>query len=327
MVYSLPHWFPPLLAFCVSMIGLQLLVRLRLGLDHPNARSLHEIPVPRTGGIALLAGAFAGWAMYPVAPPVMAGAGLLLALSFVDDIRGVHAFTRLILHFAVAVVCVGTQLWSEIGLVGILVATFAVVWGANLYNFMDGADGLAGGMTLIGFAFYGLAALAGGEFAMANLSFSIAAASGAFLLLNFHPAKLFMGDAGSVPLGFIAGTIGLWGWQRGIWALWFPFLVFSPFVMDASVTLVKRAFRRESIWQAHREHCYQRLVLMGWGHRKLALWAYGLMLLAGFAAYWGLGLGIMEQVGLIAISATIYGLLMISIDRRWTRHLLNDGRC
>jgi hypothetical protein len=96
-----------------------------------------------------------------------------------------------------------------------------------------------------------------------------------FLLLNFSPARVFMGDAGSVPLGFLAGGIGIAGWRTVSWPAWFPLLVFSPFVVDASVTLARRMFmRRERFWHPHREHYYQRLVRMGWSHRRLALTEY-----------------------------------------------------
>jgi UDP-N-acetylmuramyl pentapeptide phosphotransferase/UDP-N-acetylglucosamine-1-phosphate transferase len=93
-------------------------------------------------------------------------------------------------------------------------------------------------------------------------------AAAVFLKANFHPARIFLGDVGSVPLGFLAGALGALGVYRDLVPVWFPFVVFAPFFVDATVTLLRRMLRGERFWQAHREHYYQRLVQMGWGHRR-----------------------------------------------------------
>ncbi len=160
----------------------------------------------------------------------------------------------------------------------LLLGTLAVVWMTNLYNFMDGADGLAGGMAAIGFGALALAALLGGAPELAAFCAAIAAVALAFLRFNFPPAQIFMGDTGSIPLGFLAATLGIFGMQQNLWPWPFPLLVFLPFIADASVTLFRRALRGEKIWQAHRSHYYQRVVLLGASHRQLALVAYVLML-------------------------------------------------
>jgi UDP-N-acetylmuramyl pentapeptide phosphotransferase/UDP-N-acetylglucosamine-1-phosphate transferase len=149
------------------------------------------------------------------------------------------------------------------------------------------------------------------------LNFSIGAAALGFLYYNFYPAKVFMGDAGSIPLGFLAAAMGLWGWQQTHCPGWFPPLVFSPFVVDASVTLLKRALRGEKIWLAHREHYYQRLVQLGWGHRSVALIFYTLMFASGVSAVYSLHQS-REFVLLLVLSwAGIYALLMLMVDNRW----------
>src|SRR5262249_53435950 len=156
------------------------------------------------------------------------------------------------------------------GLWAVLAAGVATAWMINLYNFMDGSDGLAGGMAAIGFGCYGIAALAGGDYLCATINLVVAASALGFLCFNFSPARLFMGDVGSVSLGFLAAVLDVVGWLRGDWPVWFGIVVFSPFIVDATVTLFKRALRGARVWEAHREHYYQRLVQSGWGHRKTA---------------------------------------------------------
>jgi UDP-N-acetylmuramyl pentapeptide phosphotransferase/UDP-N-acetylglucosamine-1-phosphate transferase len=277
-----PAAWAPLTAFAAALFAIWWLARGRLAarlLDHPNPRSLHEAPVPRSGGLGLHAGAFLAIGIIAPRLPIALWIALavLLLVSFVEDLHGIPALWRLVLHLAVSVLFSIAVLAAEHGALTIVVAALAIAWMANLYNFMDGSDGLAGGMAMLGFGFYGAAAwLAGStEFALVNLS--IAAAAAAFLVFNFHPARIFMGDAGSVPLGFLAAALGVIGWLQQDWTWWFPPLVFSPFIVDASVTLARRLLRRDKVWQAHRDHYYQRLVRLGWGHRKTALAEYAAM--------------------------------------------------
>jgi UDP-N-acetylmuramyl pentapeptide phosphotransferase/UDP-N-acetylglucosamine-1-phosphate transferase len=267
-----------------------------------------------------MAGVSAGWFVAQaswswVVMPML----FLSAVSFLDDLRGLSMVWRFLAHFVAAGVFVGLYISSGVGFVGAAIVALAIVWVTNLYNFMDGSDGLAGGMTLFGFFFYGVAAWLQGDVAFAGLNWSVAAASLAFLLFNFHPARIFMGDAGSIPLGFLAAAFGLLGWHAGYWPMWFPVLVFSPFILDASVTLVKRLLRGENIWQAHREHYYQRLVRLGWGHRRTALVGYVLMVLVGGSATWVIGLGSHVQLAFGIGWGALYLLAMWLVDAKWLR--------
>ncbi len=295
----------------------------RAVLDYPSPRSLHTVPVPRTGGLAILAGTISGWLLLPLATflsfliPVV----FLLIISFIDDLLEISVVWRLMSHFVAA----GFFCWVALpSLGGYWITGFvivSVVWVINLYNFMDGADGLATGMTLFGFSVYGLAAWLAGGHNFALLNFSLAFAALAFLPFNFFPAKVFMGDAGSIPLGFLAAAMGLVGWQRDYWPLWFPLLVFSPFIVDATVTLLKRVGRRELIWQPHREHYYQRLVQMGYGHRNTALLAYGLMMAIDVSALWGTTRTDREPWLLLALWVGVYFIVMRRVDLKWQRYL------
>lgn len=295
-------------------------------LDQPNERSLHVTPTPRTGGVGVMAGLLAGGALVALGglgsvPLVaaLAGAGGLALVGLADDRFGLSARLRLLAQLPVAGAylallgpAAGGLEWLALGL--------GLVWMGNLYNFMDGSDGLAGGMALFGFSAFAVAAAVAGQVGLALVCAGVAAAAAGFLVFNFHPARIFMGDAGSVPLGFLAGALGLAGREGGAWPLWFPLLVFAPFILDATVTLLRRALRGERIWQAHRTHYYQRLVQMGLGHRRTALLAYALMAGAGVTGVLALPLGFSLQCVIITMCVFLHLVLGYWIDSAWRRH-------
>lgn len=308
-------------SFLLTLIGLVVLLKTRLrylAIDKPNERSLHTQVIPRTGGLAIMAGVLVTWLFIGVSFEWLLLPAALIAVSLIDDIRGLKARWRFLAQIIVCAAFLAIHP-QNVALWVMPLLLLAMVWMVNLYNFMDGSDGLAGGMALFGFGAYAAAAYLAGNAELASLCTIIAAANLAFLIFNFHPAKIFMGDAGSIPLGFLAAAIGLSGWQQGVWPSWFSMLVFSPFIVDASVTLLKRILRREKIWQAHRSHYYQRLVQMGWGHRKTALMEYGVMLAAGMSGVLALTYSGWPTVAVIAIWCLFYPVVMIVIDRAWVR--------
>ena len=314
----------PLTAFAAALFTVWWLAKGRIStliLDHPNPRSLHDSPIPRTGGLGLHAGLFLAIGL--IAPSLPAALwialGALLLVSFLDDARGIPAIWRLAAHLTVSGLFAAAVLLPDHGPLAIAVAALAIAWMANLYNFMDGSDGLAGGMALIGFSCYGAAAWFAGSTEFALVNFSIAAAAAGFLVFNFYPARIFMGDAGAVPLGFLAAALGFVGCLQRDWTWWYPLLVFSPFIVDASVTLALRLARRDKVWQAHREHYYQRLVRMGWGHRRTAFFEYALMLACGAAALAALTVTPAAQVAVLAAVAAAYSVLIGLIERSWRR--------
>ncbi len=314
----------PLTAFTASLLTVWWLTRSRLArlvLDHPNERSLHQAPVPRTGGLGILAGTLLAWAVAtPGLPPVFWTALLLVAtVSIVDDLRGLPAAARLAVHLIAAGLVSADLLFDRFGFPAVVLSTLAIAWMANLYNFMDGSDGLAGGMAAFGFTSYGAAAWLAGGNDFAILSLSIAAAAVAFLIFNFHPARIFMGDAGAIPLGYIAAALGLIGWVRGYWPWWFPPLVFSAFIVDASVTLARRLLRRERVWEPHRDHYYQRLVQLGWGHRRTALAEYAVMLACGVLGLSVLHSGLLVQLAAVVLAIALYLVLIGAIELAWRR--------
>jgi len=299
-------------------------------LDHPNERSLHTRPTPRSGGVAILAAVllvspfWIYWVGVPASVLWMAvGAAVVAVLSYADDRHGLPVGMRLIGHgVGASLVVAGGLVLPEMPLPGLSGSGFGVlasflflIWMTNLYNFMDGMDGFAGGMTVIGFGTFAILGALAGNTPFAGLSLIVAAAAGGFLVFNFPPARIFMGDTGSATLGLLAGGLSLWGSRDGILPFGVALLVFSPFIADASVTLSRRLLRRERVWQAHKTHYYQRLVQLGWGHRKTVLCEYALMLACSLSAIWAVSLGKTGQLGMILFWCALYVALMAVIAR------------
>lgn len=310
-----------------------LTARWQWAMDEPNERSLHGRPVPRSGGLGILLAIVVTGMAAPLISPgfnwpwhesLLAVA--LGAISFIDDKRGLSASFRLVAQLAGALVyAFFVAFESKIGHVPwpawILYAglLFAIVGMSNFYNFMDGANGLAGSMALVGFGAFAIA-LTPSHADMAALCLTLSGAALGFLAFNLR-GRIFMGDCGSVPLGALAACIGFTGWLFGVWSLGFPLLVFAPFIVDATITLLKRLFRGEKVWLAHREHYYQRVIRMGASHTQLAVGEISLMLICSGSA---LTLNRWSVAGQVAIFATIGLLLilvMVLIDKRWQHHL------
>jgi UDP-N-acetylmuramyl pentapeptide phosphotransferase/UDP-N-acetylglucosamine-1-phosphate transferase len=318
----IPLMVGPLLALLASVVTLQLLLSPRLhalALDLPNARSLHVRPTPRTGGLAILVGLAVGTcAGMQLGRPASIGLiGLSLgALSFFDDRRGLPVRVRLAAQLAAALtasfVIDGSWAWPLQ-----VLAVLSTVWMTNLYNFMDGSDGLAGGMGALGMGTLALSAGLQGDVELALPCACLTAGCVGFLTRNYPPASIFMGDAGSTSLGFCAAALSLYGVATGAWDLWFPGLVFAPFTVDASFTLLKRLLRGERVWEAHREHYYQRLIRSGFAHvQVLRLYA---LLMVGTSSSALVARNASPTVGWSLLTGWVltFAALMRIVDKRW----------
>jgi UDP-N-acetylmuramyl pentapeptide phosphotransferase/UDP-N-acetylglucosamine-1-phosphate transferase len=342
VVFSLSLWLTSRLSSPAA--------RLRL-LDHPNERSLHATPIPRTGGLAILASLTAGL-LLELSRALLAGAQapfqtgqsgwilmmllLIVAVSLWDDWLELPVGVRFVVHgIAAAGVVLGAGLTIDavvvprlpalmLGWLSVPLTTLCLMWMTNLYNFMDGMDGFAGGMTVMGFGFLGYLAWAGGDTFVAVLSLLTVGATAGFLIYNRPPARIFMGDAGSTLLGFLAGTLAVLEIHRGLFDFWVPVLIFSPFIVDATTTLFRRLFRGEKIWRAHRQHYYQRLVLIGWSHRKTVLVEYCLMLACGLSAVLYTRVGTNERLVLLGAWLLIYLSLAFGVRRAEKQVRRND---
>ncbi|CCG07951.1 MraY family glycosyltransferase [Pararhodospirillum photometricum] len=297
----LPALLPAAVAVPLSALAtgkLAAVLRARHILDLPNARSSHVVPTPRGGGLAVMGVALplAGltWALTG-APIGVFGLGLLAAglaaLSFWDDLRPLPAGKRLLAHLlavALGMLCLPAGALTLGGLVSPWLGAVGIglgwVWFLNLYNFMDGIDGLAGVETVsLGLGLLAVAAVAGdvGGPGLAVAPILAGAALG-FLRWNWHPARIFLGDVGSIPLGFLLGAalLGLAAQGHAAAAVILP----GAYLADATLTLLNRVRRGHKPWEAHREHFYQKAVQGGWSHdrvaRAYALTNGGLFLLA-----------------------------------------------
>jgi len=297
-------------------------LRRRAILDRPGERSSHAAPVPRGAGLAVVAVLAVGWlglaAWLKLPSETVAVALLALALallSFVDDLRGLPVAARLAAHFVAALVALA--LFPRDGLVfqGLLplpldraAAALLWVWFVNLYNFMDGIDGITGVETVcIGLGVAIVSFVSSHDFAALALV-PVAVALG-FLRFNWQPASVFLGDAGSVPLGYVMGWLLLVLARDGLWA---PALILPLYYLaDATVTLVRRARRGEALWRAHRDHFYQRAV-RGNDHAAVAR-----LVLAGDAVLAALALlALAQPLIAVGLAVVLSAAMLVAFARR-----------
>ena len=252
---------------------------------------------------------------------ILLATGVISIVSLMDDRQGLPVGVRFVAHLLVAILLViGNGLVfpsMEVPLLGSIsfgwgavpITVVFLVWMTNLYNFMDGMDGFAGGMTVIGCGLLGYLAWQAHHPVIAIIATLQSAAAAGFLVHNLPPAKIFMGDVGSVSNGFLIAALILLGCRDGVYVPWVPLIAFSPFILDATMTLVRRALRHEKVWKAHRDHYYQRLVIGGWSHRRTVFAEYGVMALcAGFALLYHYAI---EEWRLVILGA--WGALFFSL--------------
>lgn len=276
-------------------------------LDQANARSSHTGSIPRAGGVVFcvltllyaVVSLALDWSDPRAAMILIVGGGLVAIIGFVDDIKPLPAAVRFLTHAIAAVVLVvglsplpqsiaGISVVIPAWLIQVLLA-IAVMWSINLWNFMDGIDGLAGSQAMIVLA--GLTLVAGCSGSSGILPAVMAGLVGGFLLWNLSSRRLFMGDAGSGFLGFAVLLMIAVLWTRGDIPIWSGVLAAAMMWIDATVTLVRRTMRGQRPWVAHRSHVYQHLVQGNWSHRQVtavygALQVVFLCPLALAAIYW-----------------------------------------
>ncbi|NWC88004.1 glycosyltransferase family 4 protein [Pseudomonas reactans] len=278
-------------------------------MDIPNGRSSHSVPTPRGGGVAivltylvtLVLVAFAGWVSWSIALPLLGAGALIAVVGFLDDHGHIAARWRLLSHFGAAIWAlfwmgglptislVGVEL--DLGWLGHVLAALYLVWMLNLYNFMDGIDGIASIEAVCACAGACLVYWLTGHEDLMLAPMLLAVAVLGFLYWNFPPARIFMGDAGSGFLGVVIGILSL----HAAWAapemLWVWLILLGVFVVDATFTLGRRLLRGDKVYEAHRSHAYQYASRLAGRHLPVTLtvMAINLLWLLPIALFVGLG--------------------------------------
>jgi len=275
-------WALPVVVFLVAwfLTGRmrQYALALRL-VDVPNQRSSHRVATPRGGGVAIVVTVSVAmiwlWAMGgPAVLPlgILTGGLIVAGVGFVDDHRPLSPEFRLASHFLAAGLAMAGMGGMSLGLVSLVLAVVFIAWMTNLTNFMDGIDGLAGVQTLTvcaaGAALSASTAPAAGNWIESAV---MAAAAAGFLVWNWPPARVFMGDGGSGFIGFMIAVLSLRAAAVAPALGWSWIILSGVFIVDATVTLLWRAVRRERLFEAHRSHAYQRLALAWGAHRPVTL--------------------------------------------------------
>lgn len=311
-------------AFALTSLGMFPLLRVlkrRAILDYPNERSSHDVPTPKGAGLLLIPVStlflvlfdfFEGGAGVPAETLGIAVlAAILCGFSWLDDLRGLPVIHRLIAHGMATI----AGLWLFSGNILIfkglippvldhILAVFLWMWFINLFNFMDGIDGISGVQTIsicLGIIIvYAVSDSSAEDIYFATI---LGAAAFGFLLWNWPSAKIFLGDAGSAPLGFLLGWLLIRLAAAGEWeaAIILPLY----YLADTAVTLLRRLFHGEKVWQAHRQHFYQQAIQNGRTHRSVAMSVAGVNLCLVSAA-------IFAAMGFSAISVLCAVFLVVS---------------
>jgi Fuc2NAc and GlcNAc transferase len=265
-------------AACVlTWFVMRLALRLAI-LDVPNERSSHQLPTPRGGGVAIVFTVVGTWllaAVYGLVDRqevvVLAAGGLLVAaIGLADDRSDVPAKWRLLVHLIAAALLVAATgglsaisfggVSVDLGWAGAILALLYIVWLLNLYNFMDGIDGIAG-VEAVTVAVPAAALLwMTGDTAMAIVTLTVGAASLGLLVWNWAPAKIFMGDVGSSFLGYTFGALAVVSHATSGVSIYAWSILLGAFIVDATVTLIRRIVTGQKFYKAHRAHAYQHAV-------------------------------------------------------------------
>ena len=266
--------------------------------DHPSDRRIHREPTPRLGGLGILAGFLVPVLYYlpedSAARALVCGAILITALGAVDDIWGLSPAVKLAGQIACASVPIAAGLTIDhitipflgAGDLGPAQYPLTVLWFValmNMINFIDGMDGLAAGITGLGATTFAILAASLGRADPAIMAAALAGACAAFLVFNFHPARVFMGDSGSMLLGFVIAGVAISGVMKTTAAIAVvaPLLILAIPILDTSFVILKRLKHRLPIYSADRSHFHHRFFAIGWGQRKTVLALYGWCALMG----------------------------------------------
>ncbi|MEO5573325.1 MAG: glycosyltransferase family 4 protein [Gammaproteobacteria bacterium] len=305
-------------------------------IDMPNQRSSHTIPTPRGGGLAIaitflaaiLSLGMAGLLSAEIASALLGGGALVAFAGWRDDRHTLSISLRFAVHFAAAL---WALFWLEgmnslqLGFTtiswqwaGVAITALGIVWLINLYNFMDGIDGLAGAQAICAAVGGAILLWISGAYGLALSSLALAAAAAGFLIWNWPPARIFMGDVGSGLLGFSFAVLALASEKAGALPVLAWLILLAVFIMDASFTLLRRILNNEAWLQAHRTHAYQRAVQAGASHLRITMYVAGLNIMVLWPLAWLAWLRPQWLLWIFLAVAGLAWLLWASIQRKFT---------
>ncbi len=320
------------IAFLISLLITKSLIRFArpLGMiDSPNERSSHTLPTPKGGGLSffivftlITTGLYFFFPEYDqIVSPLLFGGPLVVILGWLDDRYTLSALIRLMVHFIVAIliyrlvtkgftVDLTISFLPNVFWINFLFCVFFIAWFINLYNFMDGADGLASSTAIAGSTLMAVVCYINGSSELAMIYCLIAYTVGGFMVFNWSPAKIFMGDTGSYFLGFLFASLALISKAYAGVSFYSHIIIFGFFIFDATYVLFRRALRRERVFNAHKMFLFHKLLQRGWSHRKvsvfytlvLVLWLFPLSNLAAIMSDLGLAIVFVAYLPLLGLS-------------------------
>ncbi len=321
----------------ILVIGIMLLAFVFTGLaawyarrsgmvDHPGERHSHTVVTPRGGGIGIILALL-------IASPLLIGGGdeswgkcvlpgllVLAILGWRDDHASLSARFRFFVQLVVSiylVACVVNNGWMQ-GAGSILLAVLFLVWMTNLYNFMDGSNGMAGLQAVFGGAVLFCLFDSAGQHNLALASACVAASCAGFLPWNLGNARVFMGDVGSISLGFVFAALLVIGVGNQSFSLPVALLVMLVFITDSTLTLIGRVLKREQWYNAHKQHLYQRLIVQGWTHGRVALFYQAINLVLVVP-------GIVVAVNYPALAWPVAMILILAFTIGWYLLIKRNG--
>ncbi len=328
-----------ILTFMVSLVAIFGVMRYAHGsqfmMDVPNHRSSHDVPTPRGGGLGFIFAMYAGmlgyfhsvpflWLFVPVIG--------VTAIGYADDLRNMSARTRFLGQILFAAIAVD---WANLGInciqllaitlafspyMGFALAVFFVVAMINIYNFMDGIDGLAGGLGVISAGFFGVFFYMTGQTELMMVQLLLMASLLGFIVWNYPKASVFMGDVGAYFLGFYFAMMTLFvsqGMGAHSISIFVPTAWLAVIGVDATLTIVWRMIKRKRIWEAHREHFFQKLHVSGWGHQEIIWLEYAHAVFVGMLGFWYMTVGAVAGWAIIVGALCSFFIKFLWIQYRW----------
>ena len=298
-------------------------------IDIPNQRSSHSRPTPRGGGLGIVIVCIAGWLFYAYLGtgvwrtllPFSIGALLIAGISWLDDLRSLPNWLRFSVHSVVAALALinfgywdtlSLPLFGELNLgrLGIPITFVWIVGLINAYNFMDGIDGIAGGQAVVAGIGWALLGWITHQPLVTVIGLLLAASSLGFLVHNWSPARIFMGDVGSAFLGYTFAVLPIIEFRADPRAVVVGILLLWPFLFDSIFTFLRRLIHKENVFAAHRSHLYQRLTIAGYSHAFVSLLYIGLALI-------GLALALARSRGILGSQSAIIIALPLLCFALW----------